>query len=334
MIAIGSRRLHLNDHGQGTPAVILEAGIAGSALGWALVEPALASFTRVCSYDRAGLGWSDASSSAATLPRMLDDLESLLSCGRISGPYILVGHSFGGLLVRSYACRHPDQIAGLVLLDPVSVDYYSQCPPVQRKRLAAGIFFSREGAVLARLGIVRLALGALLSQRRRFARTVGRVSAGPANATLQRLVGEVQKLPRETWPLIASHWSQPKAFSAMAANLAALPECAEAARDCVVPPDIPVTTLSACTANSGEIAERDLWTSQSRHGQHNRLPHCGHWVQLERPEAVIEAVKDLVLKYRAENGAHEQRADVEERKNDSAHSGDYAEQRNSGKQRS
>jgi pimeloyl-ACP methyl ester carboxylesterase len=334
MIAIGSRRLHLNDQGQGTPAVILEAGIAGSALGWALVEPAIASFTRVCSYDRAGLGWSDAASSAATLAGMLDDLETLLSSAAIPAPYILVGHSFGGLLVRSFACRHPDRVAGLVLLDPVSVDHYSQCPPAQRKRLAAAVFFSREGALLARLGVVRLALRALLSQRRGFAKTVGRISSGPANATLQRLVGEVQKLPRETWPMIASHWSQPKAFLAMAANLAALPDCANAARDCVVPPHIPVTILSASTATDDEIAERERWISETRKGQHIRMEQCGHWVQLEQPGAVIGAVKNSVLEYRAKYGAHEQRADVEKRENDSAHSGDHAEQRNAGQQRS
>lgn len=299
LIDVGTRRLHLYEQGSGSPAVILEAGIAGTSLGWALVQPEIAKFTHVCSYDRAGLGWSDAVRSVSSVSDAISDLRTLLSRANVQPPYVLVGHSFGGLLVRAYAQRRPEEVAGLVLVDPVSIAYWSDCSAREKARLALGARFSRRGALLARFGIVRFALSALLGGGRLFPKLISRASAGKGRGTVERLVGEVRKLPRELWPAIASHWSDPKCFRAMAAALDSLPANAREALGAAIPARIPVVILSAADSTKLELEERERWVRESHDGQHVRMAKSGHWVQLEEPEAVVEAVRNVVLALRA-----------------------------------
>jgi pimeloyl-ACP methyl ester carboxylesterase len=277
---------------------VLEAGIAGTSLGWALVQPEIAKFTRVCSYDRPGLGWSDAAASAPSVSGAIDDLRTLLFRANVPPPYVLVGHSFGGLLVRAYAHRLPEDVAGLVLVDPVSVLYWSDCSAREKARLALGARFSRRGALLARFGVVRLTLAALIGGGRLFPKLISRASAGKGRGTVERLVGEVRKLPREVWPAIASHWSDPKCFRAMAEALESLPLNAREALGVTVPPQIPLVVLSAADSTEFELEERERWLHESRHGLHVHLEKSGHWVQLEQPQIVVDAVRNLVLSLR------------------------------------
>jgi pimeloyl-ACP methyl ester carboxylesterase len=117
MIDIGGRILHLDCSGQGSPTVVLEAGLGDSSLVWSLVQPKLATTTRVCSYDRSGTAWSHGSGPQHGLSHAAEDLDSLL---RVSGerpPYLLVGHSWGGWLITVYARRHLESVAGIVLVD-------------------------------------------------------------------------------------------------------------------------------------------------------------------------------------------------------------------------
>jgi pimeloyl-ACP methyl ester carboxylesterase len=293
-VEAGGSRLHLHERGSGRPAVILEAGIAGSSLGWALVQPAIAAFTKACSYDRAGLGFSGKVIGPRTVEQMTSDLRALLTSAGTSPPYILVGHSFGGLLIRAYANFYPQDVAGLVFVDPVCLCTWADCGTRERNRLAVGVRLSRRGSVLARLGIVRLALTLLVSGGRWLPKLIGRAAAGQGTGTMERLIGEVRKLPREAWPVIQSHWCNPKNFRAMAAYLECLPESARAARVLVIPPEIPFTVLSAGNATEAELRERDSWVEQSGCGKHVRVQGAGHWIQLERPDVVVEAVLEFV----------------------------------------
>jgi pimeloyl-ACP methyl ester carboxylesterase len=113
LIDVGGHRLHLYCTGSGAPTVVLEpgGGEMSSNLGW--ITPAVARDTRVCVYDRAGRGWSE----PADTPQVATDLHTLLLRGHVPGPYVLAGHSFGGLYVLSFAARYPDQVAGMVLVD-------------------------------------------------------------------------------------------------------------------------------------------------------------------------------------------------------------------------
>ena len=111
------RQVHLLCQGQGSPAVVLESGIPGTALGWASVIEDIASFARVCAYDRAGYGWSEAGPEPRTISNITRELRDLLRTAQVGPPYVLVGHSFGGLVVQVYASRFPDEVAGMVLVD-------------------------------------------------------------------------------------------------------------------------------------------------------------------------------------------------------------------------
>ncbi len=115
--AVHGDHLYLHCTGRGSPVVVLEAGGGGDHRVWDAVQPELARTTRVCSYDRAGLALSDAAPKRATATQKANDLHDLLSVADVRGPYVLVGHSYGGMLVRVYADRYPDDIAGVVLLD-------------------------------------------------------------------------------------------------------------------------------------------------------------------------------------------------------------------------
>lgn len=117
LVDVGPYRLHLECQGAGDPTVILEPGAGGSAASMGLIAPAAARDSRVCVYDRAGRGWSDPAASPPDAAQIATDLHTLLSRARVPGPYVLAGHSFGGLYVMTYAAKYPDEVAGLVLVD-------------------------------------------------------------------------------------------------------------------------------------------------------------------------------------------------------------------------
>ena len=117
LIDVGGHRLHLNCTGSGSPTVVLEpgAGEMSSNLGW--ITPAVARNTRVCVYDRAGRGWSEPADTPQDATQIATDLHTLLQRAHVPGPYVLAGHSFGGLYVLTFAARYPDEVAGMVLVD-------------------------------------------------------------------------------------------------------------------------------------------------------------------------------------------------------------------------
>ena len=155
------RRLHVDCRGAGEPVVILEAGIAASSLSWSRVQPRVAEFTRVCTYDRAGLAWSEPADPPYTAMHMADQLHALLTAIRLPRRYVLVGHSFGGFVVQAFASKYRDEVAGLVLVDTIYPAEWTAMTPQQRFRLRGGVFLSRIGGLLARVGLVRACLSLL-----------------------------------------------------------------------------------------------------------------------------------------------------------------------------
>jgi pimeloyl-ACP methyl ester carboxylesterase len=293
LIKVGGARLHLHEKGNGRPVVVLEAGIGASSLSWAVVQPGIAAFTKVVSYDRAGLGWSASSRVPRSVTGMIGELRSLLSEAGAGPPYILVGHSFGGLLVQAYAALHLSEVAGLVLVDPVSAKAWASCPETELRRLQLGAKLAKRGAWAARFGLVRGALAALVAGRRWFPKLAARLSGPQGTSAMTNLIAEVRKLPPEVWPLVRSHWSDPKCFRAMAEYLCCLPECAQCAVEMHVK-GVPMIVLSAANAKPEELQEREEWIKQSGWGKQIQVPESGHWLHLERPELVIAAVQEVV----------------------------------------
>lgn len=127
-VDVGGFRLNINCAGQGMPTVVLEAGLGDSLSEWGKVQPGIARLTRVCSYDRAGYGTSDAGPMPRTSARIAEELHSLVQSAGEKPPYLLVGHSFGGYNVRDFNGNYPDEAAGIVLVDSTQEDQYDLLP--------------------------------------------------------------------------------------------------------------------------------------------------------------------------------------------------------------
>ena len=174
------------------------------------------------------------------------------------------------------------------------LQYWSACGSADRKRLRSGATLSRRGALLARLGVVGVALLLLSQGRRRLPQLIARTSSGKANDLIARLTGEVRKLPPAVWLFLRSHWSRASGFETMAAYLENLPRNAQEAAEMNIPSIIPLTVLSASNATKNELQEREFWARHSQNGRHIRLSEGGHWIQLENSASVIDAVREMV----------------------------------------
>ncbi len=117
LVDIGGHRLHLHCVGQGSPTVVLDAGLGAFSLDWGAVQPQIATSTRVCAYDRAGLGWSEPGPRPRSPQQFADELHTLLTNAGVEGPYVIVAHSISGKTARLFASQHPKDVAGMVLVD-------------------------------------------------------------------------------------------------------------------------------------------------------------------------------------------------------------------------
>jgi pimeloyl-ACP methyl ester carboxylesterase len=130
LVNVGGHRLQIWCVGSGTPAVILETGLGGTSADWGFVQPEVARFTTACSYDRAGMGYSDPGPSPRTARRIANELAQLLQRSGLTAPVILVGASIGGLSARLFASEHADRLAGLVLVDATHEDQLDPVPAI------------------------------------------------------------------------------------------------------------------------------------------------------------------------------------------------------------
>jgi len=291
-IEVEGQRLHVVCAGDGRPAVVFESGIAASSLSWSGVLRDVAGFTQACAYDRAGLGWSDPVRSRRTLARMLRELEGVVAHAGGGVPAVLVGHSFGAFLVCAYAAARPADVAGLVLLDPPSE--WHEISRQQARLLRGGVQLSRVGGLLARLGVVRASLSLLTGGApgvpRRFAHLFGPTAA----RTLERLVGEVRKLPPEVHPLVQMIWCQPKCFRAMAEHLAALEETAAAVGRITSLENVPLAIISSADQPADVMAKHSALAGLSARGRHVVASSAGHWIQFDEPDLVVAAIRDVI----------------------------------------
>jgi pimeloyl-ACP methyl ester carboxylesterase len=297
-VDVGGHRLHVACRGEGAPVVLLESGIAASSLSWAAVQPELAKLTRACAYDRAGLAWSEAPSCPRTFTRIVDELSAVIEHVAGSQRVVLVGHSFGSFVVRAYAARQPDAVAGLILVDPPTE--WMTMTEQRRRMLRGGRHLSLIGAVLARIGVVRACLALLTGGAPGAPRRFVRVFGSTAARTLERLVGEVRKLPPDVHPMLQALWCQPKCFHGMAAHLLALEREGATMADFIPPPHIPIVVITAGDQPPSNVAAHRALAQASSSGRHILADKSTHWIQFDDPGLILGAVAELVARDRAE----------------------------------
>jgi pimeloyl-ACP methyl ester carboxylesterase len=258
LVDIGGYRLHLWCTGEGAPAVILDTGLAGSTPGWGFVQPDVARFTRVCSYDRAGMGYSDPGPSPRTARRIASELAELLVRGGIGAPVVLVGASIAGFNVRVFASDHPDRAAGLVLVDASHEDQAHDVP-----RMA------RFVPLLSTIGVLRL-FGISFGQR------------------VESLAPSVRQFARATSFRAAG-------YQAAADEIIHVRESASEVRSSRRKLTIPVIVVTG--ARGADENWRQLQRDQASLSERGCLmiaEQSGHVVPIDQPEVIVDAIRMVV----------------------------------------
>jgi pimeloyl-ACP methyl ester carboxylesterase len=155
MVDVGGYSLHIDCAGQGEPTVVLDAGSGEMSADWVLVRREVSGTTRVCAYDRAGTGWSETGPEPRDAKRISGELHALLEGAGIESPYVLVGHSFGGLYAQTYAARYAEEVAGVCLVESSSPEQFGHRPAARDSHEPPTRKFA-VASLLARIGVVRL----------------------------------------------------------------------------------------------------------------------------------------------------------------------------------
>jgi pimeloyl-ACP methyl ester carboxylesterase len=272
LIDVGGRKMHIDCSGEGSPTVILDSGLGDTYVSWHKVQPEIAKFTRVCSYDRAGLGYSESSSGPRTSHVIAEELHSLLQAASVSAPYVLVGHSMAGYNVRLYASLYRNEVAGIVLVDASHPDQENQFPAELKNMEGSWLREAEFLEYTMPFGIPRL---------------LGLCDEDP-----------VQRAADCNWHSAREGVDELKAFPVSAAQTAATGSLGDMPVAVLShDPDKPSTELPPDLAKPTNAAwqkmQEDLAHLSTR-GTQAIAKNSGHYIQLDRPDTVIDAVRGVV----------------------------------------
>jgi pimeloyl-ACP methyl ester carboxylesterase len=291
-VAISRRsRLFVLEAGSGEPTVVFEAGIGATNLNWRRIQESVAQFTGTASYDRGGLGWSSPCRTARTPSNIAAELHEMLQQGGIKPPYILVGHSFGGLVMRRYALEYPEEVAGLVLVDPMRCEEWPPLNPAKLNELERGRKLIRFASPIARCGLARLAVTSLFCRAGKLSGHLAGAAGDGGRHVLGRIKSEVGKMPREVWPVVAAHWSRPGFYAGMRKHIESIPDTVREMHSAGPIREIPVLVLTP--AKSKPLSEECLGRIGNRARQ-VIAPASAHWIHLDEPELVIDSIRTMV----------------------------------------
>ena len=264
MVDVGGYRLHINCTGYGSPTVVIESGWGDMSAAWGWVQPEVAKTTRICTYDRAGMGWSEASPQPRTAREFAKELHTLLANANEPGPYVLVGHSLGGYTMRVYAHDYPAEVAGLVLIDPQNLSASDAATPKPAPKPGKTSML----ALMARIGVARLLAGPL---------------------------GSIQNLPEGDKQAYAATAVTPRSAQTLLDEGMGMSEGGAQARAVTTLGALPLIVLSR-----GKDMDADSAASQARYlelstnSQQLIADHSGHRIMIEQPEAAIAAIVKMV----------------------------------------
>jgi pimeloyl-ACP methyl ester carboxylesterase len=299
LVRFNKRRMHIHVTGEGTPTVVFESGMGASCMSWTQVQPDVAQFSRAVSYDRAGHGWSDPASEPRTAQQIGQELHALLDAAAAPGPYVLVGHSFGGYVVRAFARLYPDDVAGMVLVDSIHPAEWEMPTPEQLREIRVGLRYAWIAAWFARLGFVRFCLARVAGGSPQLAWAATSAFGAGVSSAVQRIAGEIRKLPAPILPVVRALWSQPKNFTSLGQYVAALPVSAAQAAAVGSLGDLPLVVLSGDHHAAPYIDwQRDL-AQLSSCGRHVVASDSGHWIHLDHPELVTRVIREVVTAARS-----------------------------------
>jgi pimeloyl-ACP methyl ester carboxylesterase len=291
-VSIGGRsRLYVLEAGTGEPTVVFEAGIGATNLNWRRIQDAVAQFTGTAAYDRGGLGWSSPCRTARTPGNIAAELHEMLERGAIKPPYILVGHSFGGLVMRRYALIYPEEVMGIVLIDPMRCEEWPPLDPAKHEQLERGKKLIRFASPIARCGLTRLAVTSLFCRSRNLSGHLAGAAGSGGRHVLSRITDEVGKMPREVWPVVAAHWSRPGFYAGMRKHIESIPDTVREMHAAGPIREIPVTVLTP--GKSKPLSDECL----RRIGDQVRqviAPASAHWIHLDEPDLVIDSIRAMV----------------------------------------
>ena len=270
LVDVGSHRLHIHCTGVESPSVVFESGLGGTYLDWARVQPEVSRFARACSYDRAGYGWSEPGPEPRDAQRIARELDTLLARARIPPPYVLVGHSFGGLAIRMFASRNERrEVAGLVLVDAAHEDQFQR---LESAGVRVPMAPTGRRFIIANHGLVPSALPEDLkpsAQRLALARKAIRTLYAELGS-LRRSAGQLGSIGRSI--------------------------------------DAPVVVLSRSPRrDAGERHDRvdETWLDLQRdlartigNSSLEVVPGSGHYIHLDRPDRIVDAIRTIARTHR------------------------------------
>jgi pimeloyl-ACP methyl ester carboxylesterase len=292
-IDIGGRcKLYLLEKGLNGPTVLFEAGIAATNLNWFHVQEKVARFAATASYDRGGLGWSSPCRTPRTPANIAAELHQLLKEAGIKPPYILVGHSFGGLVMRRFALNYPEEVTSVLLVDPMRCEEWPPLNPGKQSEIDRGKKLFRFAIPVAHIGLARLAVTSLFLRSGRAAQQLAGAAGNGGQHVLDRIKAEVGKMPREVWPIVAAHWSRPDNFAGMRSHVEAVPDTVREMHNAKPIQGIPVLVLTP--GRSTPLSDDCL--GRIGNSVHQVIASkSAHWIHLDQPDLVVDSIQQMVI---------------------------------------
>ena len=278
LVDVDGRKMHINCTGEGSPTAVLDSGLGDTYISWRKVQPEIAKFTRVCSYDRAGLGYSDPSSQPRTSKVIAQELHELLAAASIPPPYVLVGHSMGGYDVRLFASLYRNDVAAMVLVDASHPDQENRLPPELK---------NFEGTELRESEFLEFTMPFGVPRFLRLCEDDAPTRAAECNFHSAREgVAELKAFHQSASQAAATGSLEDMPLAVLSHD----PDKPSSA----FPPDLAKAINEAWEKMQEELAHL------STRGTQTVVKNSGHYIQLDRPDAVVAAVHDVI-----ERAAHQ-----------------------------